>query len=80
MVGGRIVLGGQRGCIRHAAGNIVVEEVGCNIVAAEVDCSEAGYTDGCIEVEGRSCMSEVLYALLVLLYADWVLGLAVKEG
>ena len=69
------------GCIEGAAGNIVVEEVGCSEgEVEEVGCSEgeveevgntqAGCTDGCIEVEGGSCMSEVLYTLLILLYAD----------
>ena len=41
------------------------------VVAEQVRCSE-GYS------EGR--MNEVLYALLILLYADWILGLALKDG
>ena len=36
------------------------------VVAEQVGCTQAG----CVEVEGGSCMSEVLYTLLILLYAD----------
>ena len=57
----------QVGCSEAAAGSIVAEEVG-------------NTQDGCIEVEDGSCMSEVLYASLILLYDDWVLGLAVKDA
>ena len=71
----------QVGCIEGAAGSIVAAEVGCSEgEVAEVGNTQGGYTDGCIEVEDGSCMSEVLYASLILLYDDWVLGLAVKDA
>ena len=55
----------QVGCSEAAAGSIVAEEVG-------------NTQDGCIEVEDESCMSEVLYALLILLYLDWCIGFSSK--
>ena len=44
---------------------VCIEGVGGCIGVGQAGCSE-----GCVEVEDGSCMSEVLYALLVLLYDD----------
>ena len=46
---------------------VCIEGVGGCIGVGQAGCSE-----GCVEVEGEggSCMFEVLYALLVLLYDD----------